>query len=46
LGLITRDRVCKVLSRLDPALLVQLLGEITALWGSFTHYQARSGHDF
>jgi len=41
LGLITRDRVCKVLSRLDPPLLVQLLGEITALWGSFTDYQAR-----
>jgi CRP-like cAMP-binding protein len=41
LGLITRDRVCKVLSRLDPPLLVQLLGEITATWGSFTHYQAR-----
>jgi hypothetical protein len=29
--------VCKVLSRLDPPLLVQLLGEITAVWGSFTH---------
>jgi len=41
LGLITRDRVCKVLSRLDPPLLVQLLGEIAAIWGSFTHYQAR-----
>jgi CRP-like cAMP-binding protein len=41
LGLITRHRVCKVLSRLDPPLLVQLLGEITALWGSFTDYQAR-----
>jgi CRP/FNR family cyclic AMP-dependent transcriptional regulator len=41
LGLITRDRVCKVLSRLDPPLLVQLLGEITALWGSFSDYQAR-----
>src|SRR5260221_2080180 len=41
LGLITRDRVCKVLSRLDPPLLVELLGEITVLWGSFTHYQAR-----
>jgi CRP/FNR family cyclic AMP-dependent transcriptional regulator len=41
LGLITRDRVCKILSRLDPPLLVQLLGEITALWGSFTDYQAR-----
>jgi CRP/FNR family cyclic AMP-dependent transcriptional regulator len=37
LGLITRDRVCKVLSRLDPPLLVHLLGEITAVWGSFTH---------
>ena len=41
LGLITRDRVCKVLSRLDPPLLVQLLGEITAIWGSFTHYHAQ-----
>src|SRR3984893_12993405 len=41
LGLITRDRVCKVLSRLAPPLLVQLLGEIAAIWGSFTHYQAR-----
>jgi CRP-like cAMP-binding protein len=41
LGLITRDRVCKVLSGLGPPLLVQLLGEITALWGSFTDYQAR-----
>jgi CRP/FNR family transcriptional regulator, cyclic AMP receptor protein len=41
LGLITRDRVCKVLSRLDPPLLVQLMGEIAALWGSFTHYNAR-----
>jgi CRP-like cAMP-binding protein len=41
LGLITRDRVCKVLSRLDPPLLVRLLGEIGALWSSFTHYQAR-----
>jgi CRP-like cAMP-binding protein len=28
LGLITRDRVSKVLSRLEPPLLVQLLGEI------------------
>jgi CRP/FNR family cyclic AMP-dependent transcriptional regulator len=37
LGLITRDRVCKVLGRLDPPLLVHLLGEITAVWGSFTH---------
>jgi CRP-like cAMP-binding protein len=33
--------VCKVLSRLDPPLLVRLLGEIAALWSSFTHYQAR-----
>jgi CRP/FNR family transcriptional regulator, cyclic AMP receptor protein len=41
LGLITRDRVCKVLSRLDPPLLVRLLGEITAIWGSFTHYHVR-----
>ena len=41
LGLVTRDRVLKVLSRLDPPLLVRLLGEITAMWGSFTHYQAR-----
>src|SRR5882762_10617759 len=41
LGLITRDRVCKVLSRLDSPLLVHLLGEITAVWGSFTDYQAR-----
>jgi CRP/FNR family transcriptional regulator, cyclic AMP receptor protein len=41
LGLITRDRVCKVLSRLDPPLLVHLLGEITAVWGSFTHWCAR-----
>jgi CRP-like cAMP-binding protein len=41
LGVITRDRVCKVLSRLDPPLLVRLLGEITAIWGSFTHYHAR-----
>jgi CRP/FNR family cyclic AMP-dependent transcriptional regulator len=41
LGLITRDRVCKVLSRLEPALLVRLLGEITAVWGSFTHYSAQ-----
>ena len=41
LGLITRDRVCKVLSQLDPPLLVQLLGEVTAIWGSFTHYHAR-----
>ena len=37
LGLITRDRVCKVLSRLEPPLLVNLLAEITAVWGSFTH---------
>src|SRR6267154_1279131 len=41
LGLITRDRVCKALSRLEPALLVSLLGEITAVWGSFTHYCAQ-----
>jgi len=41
LGLITRDRVCKVLSRLDPPLLVHLLGEITAVWGSFTHWWAQ-----
>jgi len=41
LGLVTRDRVLKVLSRLDPPLIVRLLGEITAMWGSFTHYQAR-----
>jgi CRP/FNR family transcriptional regulator, cyclic AMP receptor protein len=41
LGLVTRDRVLKVLSRLDPPLLVRLLEEITAMWGSFTHYQAR-----
>jgi len=41
LGLITRDRVCKVLSRLDSLLLVHLLGEITAVWGSFTHYSAQ-----
>src|SRR5882672_10602912 len=41
LGLITRDRVCKVLSRLEPALLVRLLGEITAVWGSLTHYSAQ-----
>jgi CRP/FNR family transcriptional regulator, cyclic AMP receptor protein len=41
LGLIARDRVCKVLSRLDPPLLVRLLGEITAVWGSFTHYCAQ-----
>jgi CRP-like cAMP-binding protein len=41
LGLITRDRVCKVLSRLDPPLLVHLLAEITAVWGSFTHWSAR-----
>jgi CRP/FNR family transcriptional regulator, cyclic AMP receptor protein len=41
LGLITRDRVCKVLNRLDPPLLVHLLGEITAVWGSFTHGCAR-----
>jgi CRP/FNR family transcriptional regulator, cyclic AMP receptor protein len=41
LGLITRDRVCKVLSRLDPPLLVRLLGEISAIWGSFTHYHVR-----
>ena len=40
MGLVTRDRVCKVLSRLDPPLLVRLLGEITAMWGAFTHYQA------
>jgi CRP/FNR family transcriptional regulator, cyclic AMP receptor protein len=40
LGLVTRDRVCKVLGRLDPPLLVHLLGEITAVWGSFTHYCA------
>jgi CRP-like cAMP-binding protein len=38
LGLITRDRVSKVLSRLEPPLLVQLLGEITALWSSSTYY--------
>ena len=37
-GLITRDRVSKVLSRLDPPLLVHVLAEITAVWGSFTHY--------
>jgi CRP/FNR family transcriptional regulator, cyclic AMP receptor protein len=37
LGLITRDRVCKVLSRLDSPLLVHLLAEITSVWGSFTH---------
>jgi CRP/FNR family cyclic AMP-dependent transcriptional regulator len=37
LGLITRDRVSKVLGRLEPPLLVHLLGEITAAWGSFTH---------
>jgi CRP/FNR family cyclic AMP-dependent transcriptional regulator len=41
LGLITRDRVCKVLSRLDPPLLVHLLAEIAAVWGSFTHWSAR-----
>jgi CRP/FNR family cyclic AMP-dependent transcriptional regulator len=41
LGVITRDRVCKVLSRLDPPLLVQLVGEIAAIWGSFTHYHTR-----
>ena len=41
LGLITRDWVCKVLSRLDPSLLVQLMGEITAIWGSFTHCHTR-----
>jgi len=41
LGLITRDRVCKVLSRLDPPLLVHLLAEIAAVWGSFTHWCAR-----
>jgi CRP/FNR family transcriptional regulator, cyclic AMP receptor protein len=41
LGLITRDRVSKVLGRLDPPLLVHLLGEITAVWGSFTHYCAQ-----
>jgi len=41
LGLITRERVCKVLSRIDPPLLVHLLGEITAVWGSFTHYCAQ-----
>ena len=40
LGLITRDRVGKVLGRLDPPMLVHLLGEITAIWGSFTHYCA------
>ena len=40
LGLITRDRVGKVLGRLDPPMLVHLLGEITAVWGSFTHYCA------
>jgi CRP-like cAMP-binding protein len=37
LGLITRDRVCKALGRLDAPLLVHLLGEITSMWGSFTH---------
>ena len=41
LGVITRDRVGKVLSRLDPPLLVRLLGEVTAIWGSFTHYHTR-----
>jgi hypothetical protein len=41
LGRITRDRACKVLSRLDPPLLVRLLGEITAMWGAFTHYHSR-----
>ena len=41
LGLITRDRVCKVLSRLDALLLVHLMGEINAVWGSFTHYCAQ-----
>jgi CRP/FNR family transcriptional regulator, cyclic AMP receptor protein len=40
-GLITRDWVCKVLSRLDPPLLVRLLGDITAIWSSFTHYHTR-----
>src|SRR5258708_36092320 len=40
LGLITRDRVGKVLGRLDSPMLVHLLGEITAVWGSFTHYCA------
>jgi CRP/FNR family cyclic AMP-dependent transcriptional regulator len=41
LGLITRDRVRKVLGRLDPPLLVHLLGEITGLWGSFSIYCAQ-----
>jgi CRP/FNR family cyclic AMP-dependent transcriptional regulator len=41
LGLITRDRVCKVLGRLDPPLLVHILGEITAVWGAFSHYCSR-----
>jgi CRP-like cAMP-binding protein len=41
LGLITRDRVCKVLGRLDPPLLVHLLAEIAAAWGSLTHYCAQ-----
>jgi CRP/FNR family transcriptional regulator, cyclic AMP receptor protein len=40
-GLITRDRVSKVLSRLDSPLLVHVLGEITAVWGWFTHHCAQ-----
>jgi hypothetical protein len=41
LDLITRDRAGKILSRLEPPLLVRLLREITAMWDAFTHYQAR-----
>src|ERR1700738_1837506 len=38
---ISTSRVRYVLSRLDPLLLVHLLGEITAVWGSFTHWCAQ-----
>jgi CRP-like cAMP-binding protein len=41
LCLITRHRVRKVLGRLDPPLLVHLMGEITAVWGSFSLYCAQ-----
>jgi len=33
--------VSKVLSRLEPSLLVNLLAEITSVWGSFTHHCAQ-----
>lgn len=37
LGLVTREHVCKVLSRLETPLLLHILEEITAAWGAFTH---------